>query len=334
MQNQSILIAGPCAAESREQILTAARELAAVGVSLFRAGVWKPRTSPASFQGAGDEALSWLAEAKRLTGLPVATEVATPEHVDKALEAGVDVLWIGARTAANPIAVQEIADAIRKTCVSRKSGVEVLVKNPVNEDASLWLGNIERLEKAGAKVAAIHRGCNHKPCWAMAFELRRQRPDVTLILDPSHLSGDAEKIPMLCQQAMDLNYDGLMVEVHPHPEEALSDAKQQITPHRLQEIVSQLVLRKNSQIDAELLALRKQIDETDDAIWSLIAHRMEVVEKIGDYKRAHGLPVLQSNRFSELMERRVQWATQNGLDADIVRYILNALHEESCRHQL
>lgn len=334
MQNQPILIAGPCAAESREQILTAARELAAVGVSLFRAGVWKPRTSPSSFQGAGDEALLWLAEAKKLTGLPVATEVATPEHAEKALEAGVDVLWIGARTAANPIAVQEIADAIRKTCVSRKSGVEMLVKNPVNEDASLWLGNIERLEKAGAKVVAIHRGCNHKPCWAMAFELRRQRPDVTLILDPSHLSGDADKIPTLCQQAMDLNYDGLMVEVHPHPEEALSDAKQQITPHRLQEIVSQLVLRKNSQIDAELLALRKQIDETDDAIWSLIAHRMEVVEKIGDYKRAHGLPVLQSNRFSELMERRVQWAVQNGLDADTVRYILNAIHEESCRHQL
>lgn len=327
MLNAQILVAGPCAAESREQILTVAQQLAAVGISVLRAGVWKPRTSPHTFQGVGEEALAWLMEAKRLTGLPVATEVATPDHVQKAIEAGVDYLWIGARTAANPIAVQEIADALCQ-------GQKVMLKNPVNEDVELWLGNIERLERAGAEVLAIHRGCNHKPHWAMAFELRRRRPNVPLLLDPSHMSGDAERVPQLCQQAMDLNYDGLMIEVHPHPQEALSDAKQQLNPAELKCVLDSLVLRKNTEADAELLALRQQIDETDDALWTLLLKRMQISDEIGALKRSRNLPVLQSGRFAELAKRRLEWAQRNSLDADFVQRVLEAIHEESCKRQL
>lgn len=297
---------------------------------VFRAGVWKPRTSPDSFQGAGDEALGWLQAVTDATGLPAATEVATPEHVEKALAAGIQYLWIGARTSANPIAIQAIANAILTTTTK----ATVLVKNPVNEDVNLWIGNIQRLEQAGATVMAIHRGCNHRPCWAMAFELRRRRPDIPLLLDPSHMSGDAKQVPSLCQQAMDLNYDGLMIEVHDRPAEALSDSKQQITPNELRDIMDHLTIRQQADNDTELLALRHQIDELDDELWSLIERRMQVSEQIGQYKASHQVPVLQTNRYDTILQRRLRWAADHNISEETVQTILEAIHRESVSKQL
>ncbi len=327
-----ILIAGPCSAESAEQVARIASALPD-GV-IFRAGVWKPRTSPDTFQGAGDQALSWL----QTVDMPTATEVATPDHVRKALDAGIPYLWIGARTAANPIAVQAIADALAQNL---HKGVrpqyvifpQILIKNPVNEDVNLWLGNIERLEAAGANVLAIHRGCNHRPCWAMAFELRRRRPDIPLLLDPSHMSGDASLVAGLCQQAMDLDYDGLMIEVHDHPELALSDSKQQITPDMLHDILSHLTIRENTAADTELLALRHQIDEVDDEFWSLIARRMQISGQIGKYKQEHNIPILQTGRYDAILQRRLQWAAEHDISQETIQQIMDAIHRESVRIQ-
>lgn len=359
--SEKIWIVGPCSAESREQVSRIAAALSGIIPSqggaewVFRAGVWKPRTSPESFQGAGDEALGWLQAVTETTGLPTATEVATPEHVEAALAAGIDYLWIGARTAANPIAVQAIADAIltktktkttpgglTTTKTETETKTTVLVKNPVNEDVNLWLGNIERLEQAlvscdgdkRGQVMAIHRGCNHRPCWAMAFELRRRRPDIPLLLDPSHMSGDATKVAGLCQQAMDLNYDGLMIEVHDRPAEALSDGKQQITPDQLRNILTTLTIRDKEDNDTELLALRHQIDELDDELWSIIERRMQVSEQIGKYKASHQVPVLQTNRYDAILQRRLQWADVHHLSRETVQAIMDAIHRESVSRQL
>ena len=353
-----IYIAGPCSAESREQVIETAEQLSAVsrqlGVSfIFRAGVWKPRTSPHTFQGVGEEGLAWLKEVKECYGMEIATEVATPEHVEAALKAGVDYLWIGARSSANPIVVQEIATAIgdrlrltehRPASPDRTQTKTILkgilIKNPVNNDAGLWIGNIERLEKTGVPVIAVHRGCGHQPCWAMAHAVRLARPDIPMLLDPSHMSGDAKKVPGLMQKIDELGLDGAMVEVHCRPEEALSDAKQQIEPRTLAEIIlhaSERVSSPNEENriegEKELNWLRAEIDELDARLWETISARMDVSRRIGKWKKAHDVAPLQPKRFQQLSEQVAHFAKENGLSADFSQEVLKLIHEESLKQQ-
>lgn len=295
---------------------------------IFRAGIWKPRTSPATFQGAGEEGLHWLQQVKARFGIPVATEVATPDHVQAALQAGIDYLWIGARTSANPIAVEAIAEAIR-TQPHRLSGL--FIKNPVNADPALWLGNIERLEKTGLPVMAIHRGCNHQPCWAMAHQVRTARPDIPMLLDPSHMSGDAKAVPQLLSQIEALGLNGAMIEVHCNPSSALSDAKQQISPEDLNLPNPQNI--PNPQ-NAQLNWLRAEIDELDDTLWATIAARMDVSQRIGEWKKAHGVTPLQPERYKQIGERLQRKGQALHLSPSFVEQIWNALHEESLNRQI
>ena len=306
---------------------------------IYRAGAWKPRTSPTSFQGIGEEALKWLAEVKRELQIPVATEVATPEHVEKALAAGIDYLWIGARTAANPIAVSAIADAIGNHQSIPNNLKGILIKNPVNADADLWLGNIERLEKTGIPVIAVHRGCNHQPCWSMAHKVRTKRPDIPMLLDPSHLSGDAAKVPALMTKIAELGLDGTMLEVHCCPEKALSDKKQQITPTFLRDCLDPILSRlclvslicpSNA---TELNWLRAEMDELDDSLWETIAARMNVSQRIGEWKKANKIAPLQPERFADILTRRLKWAEENGIGTDFVRQMMEAIHQESLKRQ-
>ena len=306
---------------------------------IFRAGVWKPRTSPSSFQGAGTEALQWLQEVKQQFGMEIATEVATPAHVKEALQAGIDYLWIGARTSANPIAVQEIADALQdgqsptgRSDTYRGGQLKgIFIKNPVNEDAKLWLGNIERLEKTGIPVMAIHRGCAHKPRWAMAHYIRTQRPDIPILLDPSHMSGDATKIPALMKKIDELQLDGAMIEVHYNPQEALSDSQQQIKPEEIEKF--SVVSGQRSEENQELAWLRAEIDELDDQLWETIAQRMEVSERIGEWKKEHGVQALQPQRYEEIVKQRKEWAEQKGLSEELVQNLFDAIHQESLKKQ-
>ena len=305
---------------------------------VFRAGVWKPRTRPSTFQGIGAEGLEWLQEVRNTFGIEVATEVATPEHVEAALKAGIDYLWIGARTSANPIAVQSIAERIRVTGYGLRG---VLIKNPVNADAALWLGNIERLEQTGVPVIAVHRGCNHQPCWAMAHQVRLARPDIPMLLDPSHLSGDAKVVPTLLGKVAELGLDGAMVEVHCHPEAALSDVAQQITPtclrHTYDSILSRLCLVSlicPSDGKEELNWLRAEIDELDERLWETIAARMDVSKRIGIWKKAHDVAPLQPERFQQILTQRIEWAEANGLDKEFVETILNTIHKQSLNAQI
>lgn len=305
---------------------------------IYRAGVWKPRTSPSSFQGIGTEALEWLQEVKQQFGMEIATEVATPSHVTEALQAGIDYLWIGARTSANPIAVQEIADALlntRSETHSERGLKGIFIKNPVNEDAALWLGNIERLEKTGIPVMAIHRGCAHKPCWAMTHHIRTQRPDIPILLDPSHMSGDATKIPSLMKKIDELQLNGAMIEVHHNPQEALSDTRQQIKPEEIREAYPYLHPKgkgKNTG-SQELAWLRAEIDELDDQLWETIVRRMEVSERIGEWKKAHGVQALQPQRYEEIVKQRKEWAEQKGLSEELVQNLFDAIHQESLKKQ-
>ena len=322
-------IFGPCAAESEEQLLRIAQRLSRVSrasLTVFRAGVWKPRTSPETFQGVGDIGLKWLQRVKQEYNLPVATEVSTPEQVQKAFAAGIDYLWLGARTSANPILVQAIADEMEKG-----SPKGVLIKNPVNEDAALWIGNIKRLQATKLPIYAVHRGCNHKPCWAMAYQLRKELPGIPLLLDPSHMSGDASKVSGLCRDASELQYDGLMIEVHDRPQEALSDAKQQITPEQLETILESKKQKAESPLD--LLWLRKMMDEVDDALWETIVKRMAVSRQIGEYKKTNGIEVVQPTRFEEIMTKRLAWAKEHNLSEDAVRELMETRHRESIRQQ-
>ena len=268
---------------------------------IFRAGVWKPRTSPHTFQGVGAPALEWLREVKDTFGIEIATEVATPEHVEAALKAGVDYLWIGARTSANPLAVQEIANAIDRFAIRPAAPVGVLIKNPVNQDADLWLGNIERLERTGVSVMAVHRGCGHQPCWGMAHKVRLARPDIPMLLDPSHMSGDAKKVPELMGKIAELGLDGAMIEVHNKPEQALSDKKQQIRPEELGNLG---ILGALGSLDnIELNWLRAEIDELDERLWDTIAARMDVSKRIGEWKKEHGVAPLQPERYQIISEK-------------------------------
>ena len=291
---------------------------------MLRAGVWKPRTSPSTFQGAGAQALAWLAEVKRTYGMAIATEVATPAHVAAALEADVDYLWIGARTSANPLAVQAIADSLSNrsnpNILSNLKGI--LIKNPVNADAALWLGNIERLEKTRVPVMAVHRGCGHQPCWAMAHKVRIARPDIPMLLDPSHMSGDASKVPELMGKIAELGLDGAMIEVHYKPEAALSDARQQISPEAL-----------GSLEDIELNWLRAEIDELDERLWETIAARMDVSARIGEWKKTHGVAPLQPERYKEIVKKLRTKCEELGLDNEFVKQVWNSIHEESLRRQ-
>ena len=344
--NKPIYILGPCAAESREQVLLTASQLKdACGEIpfIYRAGAWKPRTSPHTFQGVGEEGLVWLQEVKQRLGLPVATEVATPEHVTKALEAGMDYLWIGARSSANPLAVQAIADAIGDWELVNGNFKGILIKNPVNADAGLWIGNIERLEKTGVPVIAVHRGCNHQPCWAMAHQVRLARPDIPMLLDPSHMSGEAAKVPELMKKIEELGLDGAMVEVHCDPKSALSDNAQQLTPnqvgHTLNPILSRLCLVSlNSPSDGseELNWLRAEIDELDERLWDTIAARMEVSERIGKWKKAHGVAPLQPERYQQIVEKlkiKNEEVKNKSLSTDFMLHIWELIHKESLRKQ-
>ena len=324
-----IYILGPCAAESREQVITTAEQIRSrISAFIYRAGVWKPRTSPNSFQGAGEEGLKWLQEVKARLGIPVATEVATPEHVEAALQAGIDYLWIGARTSANPVTVSSLASRIGDLRFKIGDLKGVLIKNPVNADAGLWLGNIERLEKTAVPVMAVHRGCNHQPCWSMAHAVRLARPDIPLLLDPSHMSGDAEQVPALMEKIPELGLDGAMIEVHNCPASALSDAAQQIMPAALADLRLEIGDLKFT----ELNWLRAEIDELDERLWDTIEARMDVSRRIGEWKKAHGVAPLQPERYQQIVERLKARGERRGA-TDFMLRIWEIIHEQSIREQ-
>lgn len=332
-----IVMAGPCSAETEEQVITTARQLAAKGCHLFRAGVWKPRTKPGGFEGNGEAALPWLKTVKEETGMMVATEVATPEHVELALKYGVDILWVGARTTANPFAMQALADSLRGV------DIPVFVKNPVNPDLELWIGAMERINQAGVKrLAAIHRGFSsydkkiyrNLPMWQIPIELRRRIPQLPIICDPSHIGGSRELIAPLCQQAMDLGFDGLIVESHCNPDCAWSDAKQQVTPDVLDYILSLLAIRDDKMTTEGIVALRKQIDELDNQLMELLAKRMRVCREIGQYKKEHNMTVLQTGRYNEILDKRGAQGVLCGMDPKFVKEIFESVHEESVRQQI
>ena len=335
--NRPIVIAGPCSAESREQVMQTATELAEKGIKIFRAGIWKPRTKPGGFEGIGAVGLPWLKEVKEKTGMMVATEVATPAHVLEAIKAGIDLLWIGARTAANPFAMQELADALKGV------DIPILLKNPVNPDLELWIGGLERLYNAGlTNLGVIHRGFGsydkkiyrNAPLWHIPIELKRRYPEITIICDPSHIGGARELVAPIAQQAMDLNFDGLIIESHCNPDCALSDAKQQLTPAVLDYTLNMLVIRDNVQTTENLSVLRKQIDELDEQLLTLLAKRMRISQEIGTYKLEHNMPVLQSGRYDQLLKSRQDMGSKLNLSGEFVDSIVKAIHEESVRVQL
>ena len=337
--SKPIIISGPCSAETREQVLETARRLARIGVRIFRAGIWKPRTKPGGFEGVGEIGLPWLNEVKETTGMKTATEVATPLHVETAVKAGIDLLWIGARTTANPFAMQEIAEAI----AALQPDIPVLVKNPVNPDLELWIGALQRLYNAGVRrLGVIHRGFstyglqtyrNH-PQWRIPLELRIRYPHLPIICDPSHIGGKRELIASLSQQALDMGLDGLIIESHCNPDSAWSDAAQQVTPESLNVILDSLVYRSTPAPAENLTQLRRQIDQLDNELLDILAKRMNVSREIGEYKRTHNIPIVQSGRFGDIMSSRVMAARSLGMSEEFMRTVFSAIHEESVRVQL
>lgn len=334
-----IMIAGPCSAETECQVMDTARSLAEAGVRIFRAGIWKPRTRPGCFEGIGVEGLAWLKRVKEETGMRVTTEIANPTHVEEALNAGIDILWIGARTTTSPFAIQEIADCMRGC------DTPVMVKNPVNPDIELWNGAIERLEKAGINViAAIHRGFStygektyrNAPQWQIPIELRRRRPDLPILCDPSHIGGDSRYILPLSQTAFEMNADGLFIEVHCSPGTALSDATQQITPKMYVHLLESLKSRRqpDNTESAGLSEFRTKIDECDRQLLSLIARRMDIVSHIGEYKQEHGLTILQSQRYTDIIEALQEDSETKGLSKEFIKSLFEIIHTESIRIQL
>lgn len=332
-----LVISGPCSAESEEQVMTIGRALAAKGIKIFRAGIWKPRTKPGGFEGVGVIGLPWLQRLKQETGMYTAVEVATKAHVDAALAFGVDILWIGARTTANPFAMQEIADALKG------HDVPVLVKNPVNPDIELWIGGIERIYGAGIRrIGVIHRGFSsadkkiyrNLPQWHLPIELRRRYPNLPIICDPSHIGGRRDLIQPLSQQAMDLGFDGLIIESHCNPDAAWSDAKQQVTPDVLSDILSSLVIRDTVKHTEDLSDLRRQIDEIDEQILEIMAKRMRVSCEIAQYKKENDVQVLQAGRYDEILTKRSQDGVSMGMSEEFVKEVFEAIHAESVRKQL
>ena len=314
-----------------------ARELAMKGCHNFRAGVWKPRTKPGGFEGNGEKALPWMKQVKEETHMLISTEVATPEHVELALKYDMDILWVGARTTANPFAMQALADALKGV------DVPVFVKNPVNPDLELWIGAMERLNQAGIKrLGAIHRGFSsfeqkiyrNAPMWQIPIELHRRIPELPIICDPSHIGGKRELIAPLCQQAMDLGFDGLIVESHCDPDKAWSDAKQQVTPEVLDYILSLLIIRDENITTESIQQLRKQIDELDNQLMDLLAKRMDVCREIGRYKKEHNMTVLQTSRYNEILEKRGVQGSLTGMAPEFVAKVFECIHEESVRQQI
>ena len=333
------ILAGPCSAESRSQVMDTARQLADGGIKIFRAGVWKPRTRPGGFEGVGLPALDWLAEVKATTGMAVATEVATAAHSDACIRAGIDILWIGARTSANPFAVQEIADELSR----HSDKPALLVKNPVSPDLNLWIGAIQRLYEAGAeRIGAVHRGFSsygeplyrNRPHWSIPFELRRCVPGITMLCDPSHIAGRRDLVEEVARKAMAMDFDGLIIESHCHPAEALSDSAQQLTPAELLDMLTRLGRHTTGTSDAELDGMRERIDRLDESLLSSLASRMELSEEIGRYKKIHGMSAVQPHRYNALMDTRVSEGERIGLSPDFLRQILSAIHEESVKRQL
>ncbi|WP_024994972.1 bifunctional 3-deoxy-7-phosphoheptulonate synthase/chorismate mutase type II [Phocaeicola paurosaccharolyticus] len=332
-----VIIAGPCSAETEEQVMTSATQLAGKGIKIFRAGIWKPRTKPGGFEGVGVDGLPWLKRVKEETGMLVSTEVATAKHVYECLKAGIDILWVGARTTANPFAVQEIADALKGV------DIPVLVKNPVNPDLELWIGALERINGAGLKrLGAIHRGFSsydkkiyrNLPQWHIPIELRRRIPDLPIFCDPSHIGGKRELIAPLCQQAMDLGFDGILVESHCNPDAAWSDASQQVTPDVLSYILNLLVIRKDAQTTENLNELRNQIDECDNNIIEILSKRMRICREIGTFKKEHDMTILQTVRYNEILDKRGAQGALCGMDSDFIKHVFEAIHEESVRQQM
>lgn len=332
-----VVIAGPCSAETEEQVMETAKDLAKNGVRIFRAGIWKPRTKPGGFEGVGSVGLTWLQEVKKETGMLVATEVANKQHVEEALNAGVDVLWIGARTSANPFAMQEIADSLVG------ADVPVLVKNPVNPDLELWIGAMQRIYNAGIRqIGAIHRGFSaygkhlyrNMPQWHIPIELRRRMPELTLICDPSHIGGKRELVAPLSQQAMDMGFDGLIIESHCDPDSAWSDKSQQVTPEVLNFIINKLVVRDTTQTTESLTLLRQQIDQIDNDLLEALSKRMRISREIGQYKKEHSMPVVQTGRYDDILNSRAAAAEELGMNGDFMKTVYQAIHEESVRQQI
>ena len=340
-KKRPLIISGPCSAETEEQVIETAQRLAATGkVDALRAGIWKPRTKPGLFEGIGVKGLPWLLQAKKLTGLPTAVEVATAKHVEVALQFDVDILWLGARTTVNPFSVQEVADALRGT------DVPVLVKNPINPDIELWCGAIERLQKAGVKeIGMIHRGFSNygntefrnAPMWHLPIEMKRRYPDMLLVCDPSHICGNRHSLQSISQKSIDLDFGGLMLESHIDPDNAWSDAKQQVTPERLNEILEAIVWRSENTTKEEfvtaLATLREQINHIDDELMTLIGQRMKVADKIGTYKRDNNITILQTNRWNEILDRAVTKGEILGLSKEFIIRYFDAVHLESISHQ-
>ncbi len=335
-----LILAGPCSAESETQVMETAKQLKQYGIKIFRAGIWKPRTRPNAFEGVGRKGLPWLKKVKEELGMLTAIEVANVKHVYEALKTGIDILWIGARTSANPFAVQEIADALKDV------DIPVMVKNPVNPDAELWIGALERLNNAGIKkLAAIHRGFstysksfyrNH-PQWQIPIELKRRIPRLPIITDPSHICGNRDLLFEISQKAMDLDFDGLMIETHINPDKAWSDAHQQITPKTLNELLNDLILRKadveNTVLMTTLEEIRHEIDKYDDKLVDILEHRMRLAEKIGEYKKKNNITILQTSRWDEILRRRIEDADRKGLSEEFIIKIFRAIHQESINHQ-
>lgn len=336
-----VFIAGPCSAESEEQVLGTALSLKnSCKPLLFRAGIWKPRTRPGSFSGVGAKGLQWMAKVKKQTGMRLTVEAASPRHVEACLKAGIDVVWLGARTVSNPFSVQEIAESLRGV------DIPVLVKNPLHPDIDLWIGAIERVNSAGIqKLAAVHRGFSpfertryrNMPKWEIPIELRRRIKDIPVLCDPSHIAGDSSLIADLAQRAMDLNMDGLMIEVHHDPPAALSDSKQQLSPVEYCDIIQNLVIRRSKPEDPGFLdyldELRNQVDSVDNQLIELLARRLEIVDMIGEYKYENNVAVLQMDRWLEILNTRLKQAGASGLDRSFMEKYLKLIHQESIRRQ-
>ncbi|HEU4574373.1 MAG TPA: chorismate mutase [Chitinophagaceae bacterium] len=336
-----LIIAGPCSAETEEQVLATAQRLANTGkIDLLRAGIWKPRTKPGMFEGIGTKGLPWLQQAKKFTGLPTTVEVATAKQVEDALTFEVDVLWIGARTTVNPFSVQEVADALRGV------DVPVLIKNPINPDLELWSGAVERVARAGVKkIGLIHRGFSsygnteyrNAPMWHLAIEMKRRNPDMMIINDPSHICGRRDILMDVAQKAIDLDFDGLMIESHIDPDNAWSDAKQQITPERLAEMLDSIIWRKedinSEEFHAALEKLRQQINHLDDELMQILSQRMKIAEKIGEYKKNNNITILQTNRWNAILERAFVKGDKLGLSKEFITKYFDAVHMESISHQ-
>ena len=340
-KKRPLIISGPCSAETEEQVLETATRLAKIGkVDALRAGIWKPRTRPGSFEGVGTKGLPWLQQAKKITGLPTAVEVATGKQVEDALHFDVDILWIGARTTVNPFSVQEVADALKGV------KVPVLIKNPINPDLELWTGAVERVAKSGIdQIGLIHRGFSsygnteyrNAPMWHLAIEMKRRNPEMLIINDPSHICGRRDILLEVAQEAINLDYDGLMIESHIDPDNAWSDAKQQITPEQLGEMLEEIIWRKedisSEEFHAVLEKMRQQINQLDDELMQLLGQRMKIADKIGQYKKENNITILQTKRWNEILDRACKKGDKMGLSKEFITKYLDAVHMESINHQ-